>query len=68
MGGGVRTREHTDPDTAENGGVGAISSVGGGGRVDDVDRGLDEGTRGSDGPTDADSDLSLASRLRDAFR
>ena len=68
-GGGARTRGHTDPDTAESGGTGAISSVGGAGRgVDDAHSGGYDGTRDCGGATDTDGDRSLASRLRDAFR
>lgn len=67
-GGDARIRGHADPDTAD-GGAGAISSVGGGGRgVDNAGSDLGDSTHGSDGATDADDDRSLASRLRDAFR
>lgn len=68
-GGNARFGGRADPDTAENGGAGAISSVDVGGRgVDDAGSDLGDSTRGSDGATDGDDDRSLASRLRDAFR
>lgn len=62
-------RTDLDAATADNQGTDAISSVGGAaGQPTNPSSSLDDSARGHDGATDTDSDPSLASRLRDAFR